>query len=72
MVLLARAMVELVTASVTVVMVEFKNGVTVAAVVVRFQLQPSTEILAFGIGGLTTWAPIPIQNIKARLVKRPA
>ena len=65
-------MVEFVTADVTVVAVEFTSDVTAAAVVVRFQLQPFTEILAFGIGGFTTWAPIPIQNMNASEENKPA
>ena len=66
------AMVVFVIADVTVVAVEFTREVTAAAVVVRFQLHPSTEILALGIGGFTTWAPIPIQNINTREEIKPA
>ena len=69
-VLFAMVMVVLVT----VERVELSTGVTAAAavVVVRFQLQPTIDTFAFGMGGLTTWAPIPIQNINARPHKSPA
>ena len=67
-----RDIVEFVTAVVTVVAVELTSEVTVAAVVVRFQLHPVMLMLALGIGGLTTWAPIPIQNMNTSEVNKPA
>lgn len=64
------------TASVTPAIVEVivMFSVEGAIVVVRFQLQ--AMVLMFGgvgmMGGLYTWAPIPIQKRKMRLEKRPA